>query len=307
MKNLNLIHLNGLRAAEAVARNGSLPAAAGELSVSVGAVSQQIIKVEHQLGLQLFTRTARGMVATEAGQPVLARLGEGFRHLSGAVGLALKGDDKVLTISVAPVFAARWLVHRISSFSDRFPDIRLRLDANDRLVDPATSDVDLCIRVGRGNWPGTRSELLREQRIFPVCSPALGNGLKTRDDILALPAVIDARAMFEWSAWLAEVGLAGRTMQSRLSFSEASLCLDAALAGQGVFLGWETIASHHLQQGQLTAPFSPAVKTGFSHYFVTSMNARRSEKVETFKRWLRAELEEDMTKLASSVPFLASP
>ena len=44
MRNLNAVHLNGLRALEAVARLGSLQAAADEMGVTVGAVSQQIIK-----------------------------------------------------------------------------------------------------------------------------------------------------------------------------------------------------------------------------------------------------------------------
>lgn len=304
MKNLKMVHLNGLRAVEAVARLGSLPMAAQELGVSIGAVSQQVIKTEQQLGRHLFERTSRGMVPIETAEFVLARLSEGFRHLSGAVGLALKNDEKVLTISVAPVFAARWLVHRIAAFSERFPNISLRMEASDHLIDPATSDVDLCIRVGRGQWPGTRAELLYEQRVFPVCSPGLAANLKTPSDLLRLPVVIDARAMFSWDIWLAAVGLEGIPIRPYHSFSEASLCLDAAISGQGVLLAWQTIASHHLQQRQLVAAFGPAVKTGLAHYFVTADNARRSEKVETFKRWLRAELEGDMALLARVVPFL---
>lgn len=304
MKYLNLVHMNGLRAVEAVARLGSLPAAAAELGVSVGAVSQQVIKTEQQLRLRLFERSSRGMIATPAAGEILELLGQGFGHLASAVGLALRGDERVLTISVAPVFAARWLVHRIAGFSARFPHINLRIEASDRLVDPASSDVDLCIRVGRGQWPGTRADLLHEQRIFPVCAPALAAGLRSPADLLELPVVIDARAMFSWDLWLASVGLEGRPVMSRHSFSEASLCLDAAIAGQGVLLGWQTIASHQLQQGQLVAPFGPAVRTGLAHYFVTAANARREEKVETFKGWLRQELREDMARLAGAVPFL---
>lgn len=304
MKNLNLVHLNGLRAVEAVGRLGSLQAAAVELGVSVGAVSQQVIKTEQQLRLQLFERTSRGMVVTSAAQPVLARLNEGFRLLSGGIGMALKGDETVLTISVAPVFAARWLVHRIATFSERFPNISLRMEASDRLVDPASSDVDLCIRVGRGQWPGTCAELLLEQRVFPVCAPALAAQVVRPEDFLDLPVIVDGRAMFTWDVWLSAVGLAGSSMKARHEFSEASLCLDAAIAGQGVLLAWETIASHQLQAGQLIAPFGPAVKTGLAHYFVSAKGARRSAKVETFKRWLRGELEADIRNLHAAVPAL---
>lgn len=305
MKALNQVHLNGLRTVEAVARLGSLQAAADELGVSIGAVSQQVIKTEKQLGRTLFERTTRGMVAAEAASDVLARLSDGFRHLSAAVALARRKDDSMLTISVAPVFAARWLVHRVADFSEAFPGISLRIDANDRLTDAAQTDVDLRIRVGRGHWPGFKAELILHQRVAPVCPPAMAAGLKTPADILDLPKIVDGRAMFSWDVWLAAVGLTGAEIKARHTFSEASLCLDAAIAGQGVMLAWQTLASHQLQHGQLVAPFGPAVKTGFGHYFVTTENARRSDKVEKFKRWLKREIEADMERLAKAAPVFS--
>ncbi len=153
MSGLNLVHLNGLRALEAVGRLGSLQAAAAELGVTVGAVSQQILKAEAQLGRPVFQRLPKGMVATEWAVPVLAKLTEGFESLSQAVCAARRRDDTLLTISVAPVFAARFLVHRLDRFSALHPDIRLRIDATTALVDFAAENVDLGIRVGAGRWP----------------------------------------------------------------------------------------------------------------------------------------------------------
>lgn len=80
---------------------GSLQAAADELGVSIGAVSQQIIKTEAQLGHAMFERTGKGLVPTELGTGVLARLSEGFQKLSEAVALAQRRDNDCLTISVA--------------------------------------------------------------------------------------------------------------------------------------------------------------------------------------------------------------
>ncbi|MGO6755440.1 LysR family transcriptional regulator, partial [Rhizobium ruizarguesonis] len=76
-------------------------------------------------------------IATEAGRPVLLALDEGFARLSAAVSIASRKDDTILTISVAPVFAARWLVYRLDRFAERHPDIKLRLDATTNLVNPA--------------------------------------------------------------------------------------------------------------------------------------------------------------------------
>lgn len=294
MRNLNSVHLNGLRALEAVGRLGSLQAAADELGVTIGAVSQQIIKAEAQLGRKLFERTSRGMVATEAGLPVLARLGEGFNMLSRAVSVAQRQDDTILTVSIAPIFASRWLVHRLDRFAASYPDIRLRMDATTQIIDPGSSDVDIAIRVGAGKWPGVKAELLLAQEIFPVCAPALAGRLAAPADILAVPAVIDDRAMFTWETWLREVGLSGATMEERHIFNDASLCLDAVIAGQGVMLAWQTMASYALEHGQLVDPFGIRVRTGFGHYFVTPAGVREPRKVTAFKRWIRAEMAESM-------------
>ncbi len=302
MRDLNYVHLNGLRAVEAAGRLGSLAAAAEELGVTSGAVSQQIAKAEAQLGRILFERTPRGLVPTDFGQRFLARLSNAFQELAEAVALARRRDESVLTISVAPVFAARWLVYRLNRFAERHPDIRLRIDATTKLVNLDTSDVDVGIRVGSGGWPGVRSELLLQQEIFPVCSPAMAENLRVPADILKLPAVIDGHSMFSWEVWLREVGLAGSEMNVRHTFNEASLVLDAAISGQGVMLAWQTLAGFALTQGSLVVPFGIRVATGYGHYFVSSPSRRESKAAAAFKRWVRDEVEEGMRLLDIRAP-----
>ena len=297
MKNLNTVHMNGLRALEAVGRLGSLQAAADELGVSVGAISQQVIKTEGQLGHTIFDRTGKGMVATELGKPILARLTDGIQKLSEAVGMAQQRDNNCLTISVAPVFASRWLVRRFDNFAREHPEIVLRIDATMKLIDPATSDVDLGIRVGDGHWTDVKSELILEQRVYPVCAPELAKGLDSPADILSLPVVIDSRAMFGWDVWLRAAGFEGAKVNERHVFNEASLCLDAVIAGQGVMLAWQTLTSDAIADGRLVAPSGIRAKTGFGHYFITAKGQRESRKVQVFKAWLRRELARSMDEL----------
>lgn len=289
--------MNGLRALEAVGRLGSLQAAAEEFGVSVGAISQQVIKTEAQLGHAIFERTGKGLVANEIGRPILVRLTEGIQKLSEAVALAQRRDNNCLTISVAPVFASRWLVRRFDNFAREHPEIVLRIDATMKLIDPATSDVDLGIRVGDGRWTDVKSELILEQQVYPVCAPALAKGLDTPADILSLPAVIDSRAMFGWEVWLRAAGLGGATVNERHVFNEASLCLDAVIAGQGVMLAWQTLTSDAIADGRLVAPSDIRAKTGFGHYFITAKGQRESRKVQAFKAWLRRELAKSMDDL----------
>jgi DNA-binding transcriptional LysR family regulator len=297
MKNLNLVHINGLRALEAVGRLGSLAAAAEELGVSSGAVSQHIIKAEEQLGQRVFDRRAKGLGQTDFGNIILPMLTDGFKRLSESVALAHRRDSDILTISVAPVFAARWLVSRIDSFIAAYPDIKLRIDATTNLVDPYATDVDLCIRVGAGKWPGMQAELLLEQTIFPVCSPALAASIRQPADLARLPAVIDGQSMFSWDQWLKAAGLEGATLSTRHVFNEASLCLDAVIAGQGTMLAWQTMAADAIANGCLVVPVPVRVKTGFGHYFVTPTGARPNAKVLAFKTWMRDALSKSVATL----------
>ncbi|WP_394688276.1 LysR substrate-binding domain-containing protein [Hoeflea sp.] len=290
MKNLNSVPLNGLRAVEAVGRLGGLGAAAAELGVTPGAVSQQIQKVEQQLGTELFIRHPKGLAVNCVGELVLPHLTAGMAELSMALAKASEPDSSVLVVSVAPVFASKWLVWRLKKFYDAHPLIRIRVDATIALVDPNTSDVDVCIRVGNGPWPGQRLSKLLDQRVFPVCSPAIAEALKQPGAIRTVPVIRDAGARFDWDLWLKPFGLTAADLCEGPTFSDASLCLDAAIAGQGVFLAWETLANDALAAGQVVAPFEGRVSTGASYWFITRNHSFKTKETAEFERWLRAEM-----------------
>ena len=292
MKNLNRVHLNGLRALEAVGRLGSLRAAAEELGVSTGAVSQHLIKCEERLGGGVFERTGRGVAPTPFGRQLLERLTAGFRTLDEAVALSQRHADAVLTISVAPVFASRWLVPRLSRYARLYPDIKVRIDASVTLVNPDQSDVDIAIRVGDGNWPEVRTDFLLAQEVFPVCAPELAARIKSPPDILSLPVVRDANSTIGWDVWLKPLGISEDELTEGNTFTDASLCLDAVIAGQGVMLAWPTLADYALSVGQVVAPFRERAPTGLGYWLITSATRRESRKIGDFKRWIKAEIAE---------------
>jgi DNA-binding transcriptional LysR family regulator len=290
MKNLNRINLGGLRAIEATGRLGSLRAAADELGVTPGAISQQIQKTEQQLGRALFERRPKGLTLTPQGEEVLRHLTGGISELSAAVALAEQSREDRLIVSVAPVFAGKWLVWRLKDFTRKHPGIRVSVDATIALVDPNVSDVDLCIRVGKGGWPGVKAEKLIDQRVFPVCSPALAEQIKTPDDLRHLPIIRDAGQPYSWNVWLAPNGSDERILGEGPTFSDGSLCLDAAIAGQGVFLAWETLAENALETGRLIAPLPGRFATGQSYWLIVGRHAGKSRSVRAFEIWLREQL-----------------
>lgn len=289
MRNLRQVHLKGLRAVEAVGRLGSLRAAADELGVTVGAVSQQVLKTEEQIGRTLFERGPKGLRPTTLGEEIVRRLTAGFAELSAAIALADRRRDDVLTVSVAPVLAGKWLVWRLHRFAEAHPEVRVRLDASLDLVDPNATDVDVCIRVGRGDWPGVRAEKLFDQRVFPVCSPALAQALRTPADLGMVPVIRDPHAMFSWDIWLRPNGLDESVLGDGPTFSDAGLGLDAAIAGHGILLAWETLAVDALAMGRVVAPFPGRYETGIAYWFVEPLHTPRTPPIRAFRTWLKAE------------------
>ena len=154
MSSLRLPSLNALRAFEAAARLASVSRAAAELHVTHSAVSHQIKSLEAEIGVPLFRRVGRGVTATAVGEQLEAALSDAFARMARAVQQArLGGRAGLLTVSVEPSFAARWLVLRLGLFRTAHPEIDLRLSPTSAVADFAREDVDVAIRHGRGPWP----------------------------------------------------------------------------------------------------------------------------------------------------------
>ena len=293
MESLNRYPLVALRAVEAAGRLGGLAKAADELGVTVGAVSQHIRKVEAQLGRSVFERTPRGLRPTAAGALLLDSLTRGFHEIGRAVAAAEARPSAILTISVAPVLASKWLVPRLTRFYATHPGLGLRLDATSDLVDLDASDVDAGVRVGTGPWPNVRAEKLAGLLLFPVCSPALAERIHGLDDLDGVPIIKDHGSPARWATWLAGQGAPGRGVGPGPIYSDAGLCLEAAIAGQGLAMAWPTLAADALKSGVLRAPFPRRVATAEFYWLVTSALRAPSANVRAFAGWLRAELAAD--------------
>ncbi len=246
----------------------------------------------------VFDRTPRGLQPTPLGTALLARLTAGFRELDAGVALASGEHDTALTVSVAPVFASKWLVPRLGRFRRQHPDIRVRLEATIELIDPDRSDIDLGIRVGSGNWPKVKVEFLLAQEVFPVCAPELAAQLSTPRDIAKLPVIRDSYSNLEWDLWLKRFGLSQDMLKVGDSFTDAALCLDAAIAGQGVMLAWQPLAHDALKAGLLVAPFPERSPSGQGYFLVTSATRREPKQGRPLPRLAESRDRRDGARLS---------
>lgn len=179
MENLNAIPLSALRAIEAIARNGTLGLAADELGVTAGALSQRLAKAEAALGQSLFVRTAAGLKPTPIFADVVPRLTHAISELSSIVADIRLPKENTLTVSVAPIFASRWLIWRINKFNQQNPNLSVRIVPSLEVINLDLSEVDVGIRVSQDAAIGRNAVKLLDQRVFPVCAPDLARTIHT--------------------------------------------------------------------------------------------------------------------------------
>jgi len=289
--------LNALRAFEAAARHMSFTQAARELHVTATAVSHQIRHLEEVFGLFLFTRSPRGLRLTDAGEHLYPVLRDGFDRFAVVVqDLACKPAGRGITVSTTLAFAERWLIPRLPSFQSAQPGIEIRVNADDRVVDLRSGDIDAAIRYGRGPYPGLRSEVLLEDAFVPVCSPSLVSRnfepLRVSND-LARHSFIHyewknpAVAGPSWSDWMDLTGTRGTDTTRGVRFSEEAHAIQAAVGGQGVALCSAVLVADELAAGRLVQPFGPLIKGLAFHLLYLDTSPRRAS-VDAFSEWLRS-------------------
>lgn len=291
--------LNALRAFEAAARHLNFSRAADELSVTPGAVSQQIQNLEDYVGAALFKRTPKGLLLTDAAQTALPALREAFDRLAEAASLLTAAvDGRRLTITAPPSFAAKWLVPRLGAFERAHPQVDVWLSAGMELVDLSAGEVDLAIRYGAGRYPGLEVKRIVSETVIPVISPALlaEIPLSSPEDLAGHTLLHDGSPDIDdscpdWSMWLAARGLRGIDGQRGPRFNQSSLVIEAAANGRGVALAKRTLAQADIDAGRLVAPLQIATAVDFAYYLVHPKAKGRLPQVKAFTAWIEAEAE----------------
>jgi LysR family glycine cleavage system transcriptional activator len=289
------IPLNALRAFEAAARHLSLSLAANELNVTPAAISHQVRLLEDHIGLPVFERNGRGLALTDAGAAGLPDLREAFAHLSAAMdAIGSLGETGTLSVSVAPSFAAKWLLPRLESFEREHPQIDVHVSVSMQLADFTRDRIDVAIRYGGGGYPEVFFEKLLAETVIPVCSPELlrGRVLRSARDLLSLTLLHDDSpdndpSCPNWDMWLRAAGVDDVEVDRGPRFNQASLVIESAVLGRGVALAKSTLAAADIEAGRLVRPIEAERPVDFAYYFVAPRPKLNLPKVIYFRDWLR--------------------
>jgi len=291
-KSVPLPSTASIRAFEASSRLLSFTDAANELSQTQGAISHQIRDLEARLNQRLFDRLPRGITLTDAGKrylpyvrDVLDRLYEADRIIR------CENQDNVLRVSCSPDFAQKWLAPRLGSFILQQPSLDLRISASSERVDFRKNDVDIAIRHGDGNWPDLAVTKLCQEWVFPVCSPNMQPAWTSGQSIDALRnyTLLHDQQREGWSHWLEKTGgidTARFNFDLGPVFSQTSLAIDSAVAGQGIALARSALVSLDLDAGRLFRPVSEEAPADFAYWIVCSRECESLDKIVLIKEWL---------------------
>jgi LysR family transcriptional regulator, glycine cleavage system transcriptional activator len=286
--------LNALYTFEVAARHLSFQQAAEELDVTSTAVSHQIKVLEDHLRVLLFRRRPRPLALTEAGQFLYPVVRESLDEIAVAIArLKQVPESTTLTVSVTTVFAAKWLVPRLDEFQRTHPEIDLRLQTSNDVVDLHRQTVDLAIRYGKGNYPGLSVRKLMSDVFMPVCSPRLLDGkypIKAPEDLGHHPLLHFEWIYFgteapNWKNWFMVTGLNTINPNRGLKFNEESLAIQAAIAGQGVALCSSVHVADDVALGFLVQPLDVSLD-GFNYTAVYLENHPKEALILKFVDWL---------------------
>lgn len=139
-----------LRIFHAVADAGSLTHAGDTLHLSQSAVSRQIRALEESLGTTLFHRHARGLILTEQGELLFDATRAMAKRLDAAAARIRDSEEEVygeLRVTTATGFGTLWLAPRLSKLYEKYPDLKIDLMLEERVLDLPMREADVAIRM----------------------------------------------------------------------------------------------------------------------------------------------------------------
>jgi DNA-binding transcriptional LysR family regulator len=284
--------VSNLLAFEAVARRRSFTFAAAELHLTASAISHQVARLESDLGVRLFERSAHGVRLSTAGEQYLERVAGALSAIAAATEDLRKGVSNSLYVHSAPSLASLWLMPRLRRFAQSHPDISLNLSAAHTHSDFALGQADVDIRYGVPQWGDLVVEPLFEERIAPLASPAFirEHRLKRVEQLLDVPLIQSNVSVVQWPDWLRAFTDLRAPERYSLRFDRAQMSLDAATQGLGVALESTTNAGLHLADRRLKPVFGldKAIRIK-AHFMVYPARHARRPAVEAFLSWIHGE------------------
>ena len=278
--------MRGLHYFEAVARNGSVRAAAEELGVSQSAISHQIRELTRVLGEQLLIRSGRGIVISPVGQKLAERLSSTFMSLQSSLDdIVGDGSRQVIRLAVCSSFGPGWLVPRLESFIASNPtvDLQLHLYAQDPHLSQSVADA---IISSLPIAPGYSAVHILDEMLIAVMAPGA-----PKDGGRLITTELESHKLGQdWIDFCDKAGLRREDIQRGpwLQCTHYLLALEMARAGLGIALVPDFLAEREIKAGTV-AVFGPDRMPFRRSYHLCFKHARSNEPgIRALAQWLKA-------------------
>jgi DNA-binding transcriptional LysR family regulator len=254
-------NLNDLTAFVAVAREGSFTRAAAQLGVSQSALSQTIRALEERLGLRLLTRTTRRVAPTDAGERLLAAIGprlDGIEDDLAALGDLRDKPGGNIRITASEHAASAILLPRLAALLPNYPDIKLEISTDYRMIDIVEQRFDAGVRLGEHLakdmiavriGPDVRMAVVGAPDYFarrPV--PGKPQDLTHHDCINVRLPTHGGLLPWDFKKGTRELNV---RVEGQLTLNGFPQVVDAALAGMGLAFVLEDVVQRHIAEGRL--------------------------------------------------------
>lgn len=283
--------LNALRVFEAAVRRGSFAAAAAELRLTPSAISRHVQLLEQQLGVVLFHRIGRSVVSTDAGKSYYHDIHEAFGRITTATeGLTGVRKSDRLSVHYAPSFATQWLLPRLSSFVEAHPELDVVFWATSPPYDLLTDSYDVAIQHGAKGFDGLHVMPFPPERIVPMCTPALADGIRAVSDLTCHTLIHSDQCLFRWQDWLERHPGLCLDLDRGLHFDRSFMSILTAADGLGICLDSTLLAEKELAAGRLVKPFGDHGPEIQAHRLACLLDKKNLPKIAAFRTWLNATL-----------------
>ncbi|EJL01469.1 MULTISPECIES: LysR substrate-binding domain-containing protein [Pseudomonas] len=248
-----------LRVFLTVIRKSGFATAADDLGLSAAYVSKRIQILESTLGTRLLHRTSRRVTLTEDGERVRAwaiRILEDFQHMADELVDAHEIPRGRLHMCSSFGFGRNHVAPALSMLAERYPELEIRLDLFDRVVDIVSEGFDLEIRVG-DDIPKQHigRQLVRNRRILCAAPSYLERrGIPQQlSDLELHDCLVLKERDNAFGLWVLEHEGAQRSVKVKgpLSSNSGEIVLQWALDGRGILLRSMWDAKPLLEQGKL--------------------------------------------------------
>lgn len=253
-------NLNRLAYFVAVVDAGSFTRAAEYLGITKAVVSQQVAKLEEEVGTTLLMRTTRRLQPTEAGRMFHLRCVLVLREAEDALGelAQARTEPKGLLRITAPYdYGTSVVVPLVTAFTARYADCKVELSLSDKMIDLVADNMDIAIRVGWLADSSMQARRIGAFRQYLVGTPQLASKvaeLNEPDDLPSLPFVANnaLKVPLEWTFTRSD-GVEAQTVrfQADIAINTTPGVMEAVLQGGGLSVLPDFLAAADLATGRL--------------------------------------------------------